>query len=189
MKAGDTLSGISSQYGVSVSSLKSWNGLSSDLILVGQKLSINGTSGSSDSGSSNSSSGSSSSSNSADVDYNVDKLISVAKSMVGTPYAWGGTTPSGFDCSGFIHYVYEQAGMDNSRTNTGGYFNRSYYVNSPQAGDLVFFENTYKAGISHMGIYIGNGEFIHAGSSGVQISSVNDRYYWGDKFDSYKRFY
>lgn len=184
IKSGDTLSRIAKQYGVTVSNLKSWNNLSSDMIYIGQKLNINGSSASSPS------KGSSSSGNaSSNVSYNVDKLISTARSHMGVPYVWGGSSPSGFDCSGFIYYAYKNAGMSISRTSTQGYFDRSFYVNTPQVGDLVFFSGTYKAGISHMGIYIGNNQFIHAGSStGVTITNLNDSY-WSKHFDSYKRFY
>ncbi|WP_010648196.1 LysM peptidoglycan-binding domain-containing protein [Oceanobacillus massiliensis] len=183
VKSGDTLSGIASRNGVTVANLKKWNSLKSDLILIGQKLNIGESS-------SDSKVVSSSSSNTptADVDYNVNKLISTAKSLNGTKYVWGGATTSGFDCSGFIYYVYKQAGMNISRTSAAGYFDRSFYVNSPQKGDLVFFEGTYKTGISHMGIYIGDNQFIHASSSGVQITSLSNSY-WKSHFDSYKRFY
>lgn len=117
-----------------------------------------------------------------------DKLVETAKKYLGTPYKFGGTTPSGFDCSGFIYYVHNAAGIKLTRTNTDGYYNMTTRVTNPQPGDLVFFSNTYKAGISHMGIYIGNGSFIHAGGNKVQISKVNDPYYWGSKFTSYNRF-
>ncbi|WP_019415436.1 cell wall-binding repeat-containing protein [Paenisporosarcina sp. TG20] len=116
-----------------------------------------------------------------------DKLVSVAKQYLGTPYVWGGITPSGFDCSGFMYYVHNKAGIDLSRTNTSGYYNMSTRISSPQPGDLVFFSGTYKAGISHMGIYIGNGSFIHSANGGVQIDKVNDPYYWGKYFTSYNR--
>ena len=185
VKSGDTLSRIAANEGVTVANLKSWNNLKSDTIYIGQKLSINGKASS---GSGSSSSGSSSS-GSSNVDYDVTKLINEAKSHIGVPYVWGGQSPSGFDCSGFIHYVYNKAGLSMGRTNTGGYYNRSYHVNNPKVGDLVFFKNTYKSGISHMGIYLGNGNFIQAGSSsGVTISNVNNSY-WSKHFDSYKRFY
>lgn len=117
-----------------------------------------------------------------------DKLVETAKKYLGTPYKFGGTTPSGFDCSGFMYYVHNAAGIELTRTNTDGYYNMTTRVTNPQPGDLVFFSNTYKAGISHMGIYIGNGSFIHAGGNKVQISKVNDPYYWGSKFTSYNRF-
>ncbi|BAC14858.1 peptidoglycan hydrolase (DL-endopeptidase II family) (cell wall-binding protein) [Oceanobacillus iheyensis HTE831] len=184
VKSGDTLSALAYKYNTTVSNLKKWNNLNSSLIYVGQKLKV---SSSGSSGNNNSNNGGSDSSN-VDVDYNVDKLISTAKSLNGTPYVWGGSTPSGFDCSGFIYHVYNKAGKDISRTSSQGYFDRSYYVNSPQKGDLVFFKNTYKSGISHLGIYIGNNQFIHAGSSGVQITSL-DNSYWSKHFDSFKRFY
>src|SRR5690625_593168 len=116
-------------------------------------------------------------------------LISNAKSVMGTPYVWGGTSTSGFDCSGFIYWAHKQSGNDIGRTSTDGYYNTSYIVNNPQPGDLVFFEGTYRSGISHIGIYLGGGQFIHAGSStGVAIASVHSGY-WGDHFHSYKRFY
>ncbi|BCB05738.1 C40 family peptidase [Bacillus sp. KH172YL63] len=166
VQSGDTLSAIGVRYGVSVSNIINWNNLSSTTIYVGQKLSIQGASG-----------GSETSSN----------VVDIAKKYVGTPYAWGGTTPSGFDCSGFIYYVFNQAGQSIARTNTEGYYNKSSFVTSPKAGDLVFFENTYKAGISHMGIYVGNGEFIHASDSGVVVSKLSNSY-WNPKFVGYKRF-
>ena len=112
----------------------------------------------------------------------VDTLINGAKKLIGVPYKWGGTTPSGFDCSGFIYYVYKQAGYDISRTSAQGYSDRSFYVDSPQVGDLVFFKNTYKQGISHVGIYVGNNQFINASSSGVEITSLNNSY-WSKHFD------
>lgn len=172
VKSGDTLSGIASQQGVTVSNLKRWNNLKSDLILIGQKLNLKaGAAGGT--GTSTGSGSSASENPTASVSYDIDKLISSAKSMSGVRYVWGGSTSSGFDCSGFIHYAYNQAGLKSGRTNTGGYYNRSFEVSNPQIGDLVFFAGTYKAGISHMGIYLGNGDFIHAGSSGVQISNVS----------------
>lgn len=180
VKSGDTLSRIASQYGVTVANLKKWNNLSSDLIFIGQKLyvSANGNEQVKDETPS-----------AAEVNYDVDKLIEVAKSLIGVKYAWGGQTPAGFDCSGFIYYVYNQADFNIGRYSTEGYFSRSYYVDKPQVGDLVFFANTYKAGISHMGIYLGNNEFIHAGSStGVTIANLNNSY-WKQRFDGFKRFY
>lgn len=186
VKSGDSLWKIANNNGVSVANLKSWNNLSSDVIRVGQTLKINGKA----------SSGSSSSSkpanntqvDSAKTSKSVDKLISVAKSQLGKPYVWGGSSTAGFDCSGFIYYAFKNAGYDISRTSAEGYFNRSYYVNSPQPGDLIFFKGTYKAGISHMGIYLGGGQFIHADNDGVRITSTSNSYY-AKHFDSYKRFY
>ncbi len=185
VKSGDTLSHIGAKHKVTVANLKKWNNLSSDRINIGQKINIgevkNTGSSSNDTSSSNTST--------VDVDYNVGKLIEVATSLEGTGYAWAGTTPSGFDCSGYIYYVYKEAGMDIRRLSSSGYYDRSYYVNNPKVGDLVFFEGTYKSGISHMGIYLGDNKFIHAGSSaGVTITSL-DNSYWKKHFSSFKRFY
>ncbi|SHH14116.1 LysM peptidoglycan-binding domain-containing protein [Virgibacillus chiguensis] len=190
VKSGDTLSEIGAKYNVSVSNLKRWNNLRSDLIFVGQKLHIgkkaNSNSGSSN-GSSSGNSGSGSTGN-ANVDFNVNKVVSTAKSFQGVPYVWGGSSPSGFDCSGFIHYVYNKGGKSMGRTSSDGYYNRSYHINNPKVGDLVFFAGTYRPGISHLGVYLGNNNFIHAGANGVEISNLNNSY-WKSHFDSFKRFY
>lgn len=188
VKSGDTLSAIAKRNGVSVANLKKWNNLTSDLILIGQKLNLNKAS---DSGSSSNNSSSDKNTNekpSADVNYNVDKLLSAAEKAIGVGYVWGGQTMSGFDCSGFIHFAYNEAGRTAPRLSTDGYYTRSYAVDNPQVGDLVFFKGTYRAGISHMGIYIGNNEFIHAGSTGVTVSNL-DNSYWKKHYDGFKRFY
>lgn len=176
VKSGDYLGKIALQNSITVQELKALNGLSSDRIYVGQKLVISKTT---------------STSAPTQVTTPAISVISVvdfAKTLMGIPYVWGGNTPAGFDCSGFIHYVFNQTGTKIGRYSAEGYYNRSYYVNQPQVGDLVFFENTYKAGISHMGIYIGNNEFIHADASGVVITNLNNSYY-KQRFDGFKRFY
>lgn len=191
VKSGDNLSKIASKYGVSVNSLMSWNNLSSHVIYPGNKLTINGKSSSSNNSSSSNSSNSGSSSNSGgnNISNNSGDLIGTAKSVLGTKYVWGGSTPSGFDCSGFIHWAFKESGNNMGRLSTDGYYNRSYIIDKPGVGDLVFFENTYRKGISHMGIYLGNNEFIHAGSStGVTITNL-DNPYWSKHFHSFKRFY
>ncbi|WP_085991067.1 LysM peptidoglycan-binding domain-containing protein [Oceanobacillus senegalensis] len=188
VKSGDTLSKIASNYGVSVSNIKKWNHLNSDLIYIGQKLNIGEAKKTNSSSTTKKAPTNQKEQPKADVDYNVEQLISTATSLEGTPYKWAGSDPSGFDCSGFIHYVYSQAGKDIKRQSSAGFFDRAYYVNTPQVGDLVFFENTYKSGISHMGVYLGDNQFIHAGSSGVKIESLNSSY-WSKHFDSFKRFY
>jgi cell wall-associated NlpC family hydrolase len=98
---------------------------------------------------------------------------------MGVPYVWGGTSPSGFDCSGFTQYVFRQCGYSINRTAAAQYSNGSYVsYDSLQAGDLVFFANTYAAsGITHVGIYIGGGQFIHCANGGVKISSLSESYY------------
>ncbi len=106
-------------------------------------------------------------------------IVSVAQNYLGVPYVWGGTSPSGFDCSGFTQYVFRQCGYSINRTAAAQYSNGSYVsYDSLQSGDLVFFANTYSAsGITHVGIYIGGGQFIHAANGGVKISSLSESYY------------
>lgn len=176
VKSGDYLGKIAVQFGLTVQKLKELNGLKSDMIYVGQKLLLSKTTTETPATDTSSSS-------------NVTELIKEAKSLLGVPYVWGGSTPSGFDCSGYIYYVLNEAGTKMGRYSAEGYYSRSYYVDQPQVGDLVFFENTYKKGISHMGIYLGNNEFIHADATkGVTITSLNNSYYKAH-FDGFKRFY
>lgn len=106
-------------------------------------------------------------------------IVSVAQQYIGVPYVWGGTTPSGFDCSGFTQYVFKQCGYSISRIADAQYSDGSYVsYDNLTAGDLVFFINTYSTnGISHVGIYIGGGQFIHAANGGVKISSLSESYY------------
>jgi LysM repeat protein len=188
IKSGDTLGKIAAQFSISVQSIKSLNGLSSDLIFAGQKLKVSGTVSTSSPSVKEKNVQPPAPVEKSIASASVDTLINEAKKMIGVPYKWGGTTPSGFDCSGFIFYVYDKAGYDISRNSAQGYFDRSYYVDKPQVGDLVFFKNTYKQGISHVGIYVGNNQFINASSDGVEITSLGNSY-WSKHFDSYKRFY
>lgn len=107
------------------------------------------------------------------------QIIANAKKHLGTPYVWGGTTPGGFDCSGLVQYVYRQSGISLPRT-TSEQVKKGTYVSKSnlQPGDLVFLQNTYRQGVSHVGIYIGDGMMIHASSSkGVTISSLSTSYY------------
>lgn len=112
-------------------------------------------------------------------------LINNAKALLGTPYRFGGTTKSGFDCSGFTQYAFKQSGKNISRT-TLGQFAETQKVSNPQPGDLVFFAGTYRSGISHVGIYLGNNQFIHAAGKNVRINNVNEAY-WKNHFHSYRR--
>lgn len=106
-------------------------------------------------------------------------IVANAKKFLGTPYVWGGSTPSGFDCSGFAQYVMRMSGITLPRTTTEQYNVGTYVAKSDlQPGDLVFLQNTYRAGISHVGIYIGDGKMIHASSSkGVTTSNLSSSYY------------
>ncbi|PEE99908.1 N-acetylmuramoyl-L-alanine amidase [Bacillus thuringiensis] len=100
-------------------------------------------------------------------------VIGKAKQYLGMPYVWGSASPSngGFDCSGFISYIFGVGRQD-----VRGYWNSVSKVDSPQPGDLVFFQGTYKAGPSHIGIYVGNGQMIHASDKGIAYGDINSSY-------------
>lgn len=117
-----------------------------------------------------------------------DQIAEYALKFKGVPYKWGGTTPSGFDCSGYIRYVYGNFGISLPRT-SAEQFNVGTAVSKSnlKKGDLVFFANTYKPGISHTGIYIGNGNVISAESQGISISNINTNPYWAPKYAGAKR--
>lgn len=106
------------------------------------------------------------------------KVVSYAYKFIGSPYVWGAAGPRAFDCSGFTMYVYSAFGVGLDHY-TGSQFNEGQSVSTSNltAGDLVFF-NTYGS-ISHVGIYIGDGNFIHAANSntGVIVSSLSEGYY------------
>ncbi|MGE8052601.1 NlpC/P60 family protein [Bacillus mycoides] len=100
-------------------------------------------------------------------------VIGKAQQYLKMPYVWGSASPSngGFDCSGFISYIYGVGRQD-----VNGYWNSVSKVSSPQPGDLVFFQNTYKDGPSHIGIYVGNDQMIHAGDKGIDYASLSSSY-------------
>ena len=140
---------------------------------------LNGSSGSSN----NSSKPDSSTSNSgSDVPASsgADKIVATAKKYLGVPYVWGGASPNGFDCSGLVYYVLRSCGYSVSRTSSSMYKDGTPVDKADlQPGDVVFFQNTYKAGISHVGIYVGGGKFIHSPSTGsvVSYADLNSDYY------------
>ncbi len=106
-------------------------------------------------------------------------IIDTAQKYMGVPYVWGGETPAGFDCSGFTQYVMKQHGIAIPRT-AAEQFAAGKAVDKAnlQVGDLVFF-TTYKPGASHVGFYMGDGNFIHASSAGgqVTINALDTPYY------------
>ena len=112
------------------------------------------------------------------------KIVEYTLQFNGGPYVWGGSTPEqGFDCSGLMYYVYGKFGYNIMRVAEDQYHDSGTYVdiNHLQAGDMIFFhpQNGYASEISHVGMYICDGVFIHAASraSGIKISSLNDGYY------------
>ncbi|GKV64955.1 MULTISPECIES: C40 family peptidase [unclassified Sporosarcina] len=112
-------------------------------------------------------------------------VVKTAMNLQGIPYRFGGTTTRGFDCSGFIQYSFKKNGKSVSRTTTGQY-KQSAKISAPKPGDLVFFHNTYRKGISHVGIYVGNNKFVHAGGKKSEVVSLSNPY-WKSKFNSFRR--
>lgn len=113
------------------------------------------------------------------VNHAREQMKSIATRFLGTRYVWGGTTPSGFDCSGLMCYVYNKMGIKLPRT-----AREQYKKGTPvkagdwKTGDLVFFDIN-KGYVSHVGMYVGNKTFIHASNprSGVKIDSLSSKYY------------
>jgi cell wall-associated NlpC family hydrolase len=103
------------------------------------------------------------------------RVVAIAKKHVGAPYRWGGSSPAGFDCSGFVRYIYAQVGVSLPHNAA-----QQYRLGTPvsreelQPGDLVFFDR-----LRHNGIYVGNGRFIHSRQTGkrVAIAGLDDEWY------------
>lgn len=195
VQPGDTLYRVATQHNLTVDELKQLNSLTSNSINVNQKLivaknaspiktvsSVNSLHDSNPSdGKKNSQQGV------TEHTLLMNKLVDISTSFMGVPYVWGGVTPAGFDCSGFIYYVHNKAGITVPRLDTIGFFNRSVFVTDSVAGDLLFFQNTYRPGISHIGIYLGDNKFVHAGTKGIEVASL-DSAYWNLRFMGFKRF-
>ncbi|WP_252503985.1 C40 family peptidase [Sporosarcina sp. Marseille-Q4943] len=117
-----------------------------------------------------------------------DEIATFAEKFYGTPYKFGGTTPSGFDCSGYIQYVFNNFNISVPRTSEDQFkVGTSISKENLKPGDLVFFANTYKKGISHTGIYLGNNKFISAKSRGVLKANLKTDPYWAPKYAGAKR--
>jgi peptidoglycan DL-endopeptidase LytE len=197
VRSGDSLSLIAKKYRTTVNALKSLNKLKTDTIKIGQVLKVKGTA---------IKVAASSVSVPAKIttkkvvatrvsapakpayatllgapESKAQAVIAEAKKYIGTRYVWGGVTPSGFDCSGFIEYVFNNVGVSFPRT-VASQWSATASVGFPNPGDLVFFE-TYKKGPSHVGIYIGGNQFIHSSSHGVRIDNMTSSY-WESKFIS-----
>ena len=112
------------------------------------------------------------------------QVADLAQQYVGSAYRWGGASPAGFDCTGFVMWVYGQFGVALPH-NEAGQLASGPRVSADdlQPGDVLVFANTYRRGLSHVGIYIGDGQFVHAVDErhGVQISFLRDSY-WAPRF-------
>ncbi|HCZ47323.1 LysM peptidoglycan-binding domain-containing protein [Brochothrix thermosphacta] len=189
VKSGDSLGKIASQYGVSVSYLVNRNNLSNaNDLSVGQVLQLKGAASSSvtpkpttpkpTTPTTTYKPSKPSAPSTSGLSFNT--LFSFAQQFSGTPYVWGGTTPSGFDCSGFTQYVYGNSGVSLNRT-AGDQMNQSTKISEGQAkpGDLVFFSYNGGSSIDHVGIYMGNGQMINAQNNGVKIDNIHGNG-WGE---------
>ena len=124
-------------------------------------------------------------------DYLADEtfaaILKEAEKYLGFPYVWGGSSPStSFDCSGFVSYVYNQCGWSFGRLGAQGLYNICSRTSSPRPGDLVFFVGTYDtAGVSHVGIYVGDGWMLHCGDP-ISYANLNSSY-WQSHLYAYGR--
>ncbi len=171
VQSGDCLGGIAQKYSMSASQLMSINGLSSDTIYPGQKLALAANTTAANTTVEVSRSGST-----ADG----QRILDIAKQYLGVPYAYGGTSPAGFDCSGFVQYVFKQCGYQLSRTAAAQYQQGTAVSKADlMVGDIVCFACN-GGGIDHSGIYAGDNRFIHSSSprsGGVIYTSLSESYY------------
>lgn len=166
LQPGDSLESVAATYGSTADYIKQINNLQSDILNPGTVLRIQqptvevSRAGSAGEG---------------------NRIIKLAASYLGTPYRYGGTGPGGFDCSGFVYYIFKQCGYDLPRTASSQYSLGASISKSMLApGDLVFFA-CFSSGIDHVGIYVGNGQFIHSSSprsGGVIYSPLNEGFYY-----------
>ncbi|MBD5657449.1 MAG: C40 family peptidase, partial [Candidatus Eremiobacteraeota bacterium] len=105
-----------------------------------------------------------------------DHLLREGLALVGTPYIWGGTSPRGFDCSGFTYYLFARLGIRIPRTADAQFAAGRPIFGDPLPGDLVFFQ-TYDYGASHVGVYLGDGRFVNSIGSNVHIASFASPYF------------
>ncbi len=119
------------------------------------------------------------------------KIVKTAMGFVGYPYVHGGASPSGFDCSGFAMYILGRFGIETSHDSRVLY-TEGHPVSRDdlQPGDIIFFRNTYREGISHVGIYMGDDQFVHASGrkTGVRVSSLTKAYY-AERYAGARRFH
>lgn len=173
--SGDSLWFISSKFNITVAQLKTWNNMTTNTIFVGQVLNVKAPV-----------SGGTTAAPTQNKSSKASALIAEAQKYIGVPYVWGGSTPSGFDCSGFINYSFSKVGLSISRT-VATMWSSGTAVSTPEVGDIVFYETT--SGPSHAGIYMGNNKFIHAGSStGVTITDMSNSY-WKSRYLGAKSFF
>ena len=115
-------------------------------------------------------------------------IINTAKSYIGVPYLWGGTTPKGFDCSGFAQFVFAKNGITLQRVSEDQAKNgNAVSYSNLQPGDLMFFSMNENGDVSHVGIYLGNGQFIGSEAAGVRVVTLDS--WWQARFVIARRVY
>jgi peptidoglycan endopeptidase LytE len=178
VKPGDTLWKISRTYNTTVEQIDALNSLDSSLIYPGQSLLV--------AKNSDTDGGSFQATEVSRGTSRVGEILNYAKSFIGVPYRYGGVSPRGFDCSGYVQYVFGNFGIDLPRTADEQYgYGKSVSSEEAKPGDIVAFRTG--GAISHTGIYLGGGKFISSTSSdGVMITSVYGPY-WGDHFYGFSR--
>lgn len=203
VQAGDSLWTIAQKYNTTVDALAQLNGLNlNSLLHVGQSLKVTGTATASATQAATQTTASqataqTATTSQATTSYNTQaaaqpaqtnqaattqtyanngSVVSIANRYLGTPYAWGGTTPQGFDCSGFTQYVYGQAGKSIGRNTVAQESAGSQIpVSQAQPGDLLFWGS--RGSSYHVAIYAGNGRYIAAPTEGQSVSYGNTAYY------------
>jgi cell wall-associated NlpC family hydrolase len=113
-----------------------------------------------------------------------EQVAELARQYAGSPYVWGGSSPAGFDFTGFVMFVYAQFGIDLPHNEAGQLASGpAVGADDLQPGDVLVFANTYRRGLSHVGIYLGDGHFVHAVDErvGVTVSDLADGY-WSSRF-------
>ncbi len=194
VQPGDSLWSISAKFHVSMAQLEAWNGLSSSsTIHPGETLRVSSSQAASavhsaSKLSSLSSRGSAPGASNATLAQSAlgFAVADYARTFLGDPYEWGASGPSAFDCSGLIQYVFAHFYIQLPRTSYAQYEAGVPVSESElEPGDIVFFD-TYGSGPSHDGIYLGNGQFINAASTSVEIDSLSDPY-WASHYIGARR--
>ncbi len=194
VQKGDTLSKIAQNHQVTIADIMKWNNLSKDTIYVAQQLDIQ-KQATSDSKKPSVPSASTKPTTTSHTVAKGDTLSKIAKQYnvtIKDIMNWNKLEKDTIYIGQVLKIspgaVIPEGGLKIGRASSEGYFNgNTTSVQNPVPGDLVFFENTYKEGISHMGIYLGDNKFVHAGTDGVEISDVTYPY-WSSKLVAYKRF-